>query len=233
MTNPEIGSELFSSYEAELKLIQAELNQKLDQIPELTGEPRKSAIKQAERALEEASELVRRTYFPSHFSPAIYYIYRLTLFDNVTDLTVVQLDQMRIEKANIPAIQKSRINQSFRNFTTDIDTSRRLLTTLSSDRRALFGNRYTDDPDADPRSLGDAQLEQRQQLLSGTERLDRSSQRLRESQRIANETEDIGRGTLADLQAQREQIQHTRMTILESEGYVDRSVKTLRGMARR
>ena len=50
---------------------------------------------------------------------------------------------------------------------------------------------------------------------------------------MANETEDIGRGTLADLQIQRETIQHTRATMLESEGYVDRSVKTLRGMARR
>ena len=243
MTNPEIGSELFSSYEAELKLIQAELNQKLDQIPELTGEPRKSAVKQAERALEEASELVRKT-FPSHFvfsKPIFFPLAPCSTIPSywskkkiVTNLlSTSQLDQMRIEKQNIPATQKSRINQSFRNFTTDIDTARRLLTTLSSDRRALFGNRYTDDPDADSRSPGDAQLEQRQQLLSGTERLDRSSQRLRESQRIANETEDIGRGTLADLQAQREQIQHTRMTILESEGYVDRSVKTLRGMARR
>jgi ribosome recycling factor len=36
------------------------LNQKLEQIPELTGEPRKSAIRQAERALEEANELVCR-----------------------------------------------------------------------------------------------------------------------------------------------------------------------------
>lgn len=52
------GSELFSSYEAELKLVQADLNQKLDQIPELSGEPRKAAIGQAERALEEAEELV-------------------------------------------------------------------------------------------------------------------------------------------------------------------------------
>ncbi len=50
---------------------------------------------------------------------------------------------------------------------------------------------------------------------------------------MANETEEIGRGTLADLQLQRETIQHTRATMLESEGYVDRSVKTLRGMARR
>lgn len=53
------GSELFSSYEAEFKLVQADLSQKLDQIPDLSGEPRKAAINQAERALEEADELVR------------------------------------------------------------------------------------------------------------------------------------------------------------------------------
>ena len=61
MANPldtDAGSELFSSYEAELKLVQADLNQKLDQIPDLAGEPRKAAISQAERALEEAKELV-------------------------------------------------------------------------------------------------------------------------------------------------------------------------------
>lgn len=133
---------------------------------------------------------------------------------------------MRLEKQNIPSSTRSKINQRFRNFETDIDASKRALKEASTDRKALFGNRYTDDPT-------DETLEQRQQLLSGTDRLDRSSHRLRESQRIANETEDIGRGTLADLQLQREQIQHTRMTILESEGYVDRSVKTLRGMARR
>ncbi|MCJ1433113.1 hypothetical protein MMC27_002472 [Xylographa pallens] len=194
MADADAGSELFGSYEAELKLVQADLNQKLDQIPELTGEPRKSAVRLAERSLEEATEL---------------------------------LDQMRIEKQNIPSSARSKINQRFRNFESDIDASKRKLKDLSSDRKALFGSRYTDDPNTDE------QLEQRQQLLSGTDRLDRSSQRLRDSQRIANETEDIGRGTLADLHLQREQIQHTRMTILESEGYVDRSVKTLRGMARR
>lgn len=134
---------------------------------------------------------------------------------------------MRIEKQNIPSTTRSRINPRFRNYETDLDASKRKLKSLSDDRKALFGNRYSDNPG------GDEQLEQRQQLLSGTERLDRSSQRLRESQRIAHETEDIGRGTLADLQVQRETIQHTRQTLLESEGYVDRSVKTLRGMARR
>lgn len=134
---------------------------------------------------------------------------------------------MRIEKQNIPSATRSKVNQRFRNFESDIDGQKRKLKTLSDDRKALFGNRYSDNPDSDQ------QLEQRQQLLSGTERLDRSSQRLRDSQRIANETEGIGRDTLADLQLQRETIQHTRMNMLESEGYVDRSVKTLRGMARR
>ena len=140
---------------------------------------------------------------------------------------VPQLDMMRIEKQNIPSATRSRINPRFRNFETDIDAAKRKLKTLSDDRSALFGSRYSDNPTKDD------QLEQRQQLLTGTDRLDRSSQRLRDSQRVANETEEIGRGTLADLQLQRETIQHTRATMLESEGYVDRSVKTLRGMARR
>ena len=61
MSNPldtDAGSELFSSYEAELKLVQADLSQKLDQIPDLAGEPRKAAISSADRAIEEANELV-------------------------------------------------------------------------------------------------------------------------------------------------------------------------------
>jgi len=196
MSNPldtDAGSELFSSYEAELKLVQADLNQKLDQIPDLSGEPRKAAISQAERALEEADEL---------------------------------LDQMRLEKQNIPSSTRTKVNQRFRNHESDVDVSKRKLKTLSDDRSALFGARYSDNPN-------DVQLEQRQQLLSGTDRLDRSSQRLKASQALANDTEAIGASTLADLHRQRETIQHTGDVLLESEGYVDRSVKTLRGMARR
>lgn len=196
MSNPldtDAGSELFSSYETELKLVQADVNQKLDQISEASGEQRKSAIRQAERAVDEATEL---------------------------------LDQMRMEKQNIPSAARSKVNVRFRNYSSDIDESKRKLKSLSDDRKALFGDRYTDDPQ-------DEHLEQRQQLLSGTERLERSSSRLQNSQRIALETEDIGRGTLSDLNQQRETIEHARMGLHQSEGYVDTSIKTLRGMARR
>ncbi|KIW49661.1 hypothetical protein PV05_11318 [Exophiala xenobiotica] len=201
MSNPldtDAGSELFSTYEAELKLVEADVNQKLDQIPELTGEERKAAIRGAERALDEAKEL---------------------------------LDQMNLEKSNIPTSARSKVNSRFRNHHSDIDgLTRKLKSLVDSDRKQLFGDRYTDDPEGGSRDL---QLEQRQQLLSGTERLGRSSDRLRESQRVALETEQIGASTLADLHQQRNVIEHTHTNLLQSEGYVDRSVKTLRGMARR
>lgn len=199
MANPldtDAGTELFTSYESELRLTLADCTSKLETLPSLTGEPRKAALTSASRALEEASEL---------------------------------LDQLRLEKSNIPTASRTKANQRFRNAQSDVDALKRKLEGLKSDRSALFGGRYRDD-DAGP---GDVQLEQRQQLLSGTERLDRSSQRLRDSQRLAHETEHIGASTLADLHRQREVIQHTGDTLLESEGYVDRSVKTLRGMARR
>ena len=136
---------------------------------------------------------------------------------------------MRLEKQNIPTSSRTKVNQRFRNFETDTDDARRKLTALSSDRSALFGSRYTDEP----AGSSDIHMEQRQQLLRGTDRLDRSTQRLKASQALANETETIGASTLADLYGQRETIQHTHDRLLESEGYVDRSVKTLRGMARR
>lgn len=200
MSNPldtEAGSELFSNYEAELKLVEADLNQKMDQILEMSGEERKSAIRAAERAVEEAKEL---------------------------------LEQMNLEKSNIPSSTRAKVNSRFRNHQSDIDSLSRKLKAQSSDKRALFGDRYTDDPED---ASKDVQLEQRQQLLSGTDRLGRSGERLRESQRIALETEQIGAGTLADLHQQLNVIENTHRNLQQSEGYVDRSVKTLRGMARR
>lgn len=76
-------------------------------------------------------------------------------------------------------------------------------------------------------------MDQRSQLLSGTASLDRSTQRLRDSQRVANETEQIGANILTDLHGQREQIINSRNTLMEADGYVDKSIRTLRGMARR
>ena len=62
LIDADAGTEGFGGYEAELKLVQADLSQQLEQIKETTGEPRKAAISRAERALDEAEELVRSAH---------------------------------------------------------------------------------------------------------------------------------------------------------------------------
>ena len=148
--------------------------------------------------------------------------------DRLLDEAAELLTSMRMEKASVSQASKTKVAQRTRNHESDVDGLKRRLAGLNTNKAQPYDSRYRDEPEG-----GDERLDQREQLLSGTDRLTRSSNRLRDSQRIANETEQIGAGTLADLAVQREQLESTRGRLLESEGYTDRSIKTLRGMARR
>lgn len=76
-------------------------------------------------------------------------------------------------------------------------------------------------------------MDQRQRLLSGTERLGESSRRLQDSHRLALETEGIGINILSTLKGQRETMLRARDTLAEADSYIDKASKTLKGMARR
>ena len=198
------GSELFASYEADFKLVFAGIRQKVSQIPELVpgSEARKAAINAAERAIDEADEIVT---------------------------------QMSLEINNIPSTAKTKPRQRLRNYSSELDAARGSLLKFAqnADRDALFGDRRDAAAGAGAGAGADAVASQRQQLLRGTQSLERSSQRLLESERIARDTESIGASILGDLSAQRDQIVHTHNSLNDSERYLDRSIKTLRGMARR
>ncbi len=133
---------------------------------------------------------------------------------------------MSLEVQNISSSSRGSFNTKLRSYKADIDKSKRQLKEVveNEDRRQLFGGRSVND---------DIALSQRQQLLQGNDSLERSSQRLKESQRIANETENIGASILTDLRGQREQIVNSRNTLLEADGYVDKSIRTLKSMTRR
>ena len=149
---------------------------------------------------------------------------------------------MEMEVMNIPNAQRPKVSARLRGHKATLEKSKASLVLRSfqsaltiqkiaqkpTPREALFGSRYSDQE-----TDLEAQDSQRARLLSGTERLERSSQRLRDSQRVANETEDIGAGILGDLHLQRQQIVNTRDTLMEADGYVDKSLRTLKGMARR
>src|SRR3569833_965620 len=116
---------------------------------------------------------------------------------------------MRIEKQKIPSSTRTRINQRFRNYQMELDGYRRRIQQLADGRSALFGAPYRDNP-------ADAKVEQRQPLLAGTERLDRSTLRLMHFQALAFETVVVGASTLADLEIERKIIKHSSDVLLES-----------------
>ncbi|XP_070698544.1 vesicle transport through interaction with t-SNAREs homolog 1B [Pempheris klunzingeri] len=74
---------------------------------------------------------------------------------------------------------------------------------------------------------------QRALLLQGTEALNNASQSIERSQRIANETEQIGTDIIEELGEQREQLDRTRNRLVNTGENLSRSRKILRAMSRR
>ncbi|SGZ51850.1 CIC11C00000000913 [Sungouiella intermedia] len=153
----------------------------------------------------------------------------LQAIEHATDEALEVLDQMNIEVQSLPANQRLTYNVRIRQYKAEVEENKTRLKQLldEEDRSQLFGNRYTDDDDDSGANS------QRKQLLSNNASLERSSDRLRDSQRIALETESIGGNILNDLRAQREQISNARNTLLTADTYVDKSVQTLKLMTRR
>ncbi|GME75424.1 unnamed protein product [[Candida] boidinii] len=143
------------------------------------------------------------------------------------------LDSMILEVNNISTSSRSSYNAKLRTYKSDIDRLSSDLKKLmdDEDRRNLF---TTANPsDGFGGSNSDAMNAQRQTLLHGNASLDRSSQRLDDSLRIARETEDVGSSIMNNLHSQREQILNSRDTLSEADSYVDRSIQTIKSMTRR
>ncbi|CAN4088432.1 unnamed protein product [Withania somnifera] len=75
--------------------------------------------------------------------------------------------------------------------------------------------------------------DQRQRLMMSTERLNRSSDRIRDSRRTMLETEDLGVSILHDLHQQRQSLLHAHETLHGVDDNISRSKKILTTMSRR
>jgi vesicle transport through interaction with t-SNAREs 1 len=62
----DIGTELFAGYENDFSLILADISSKLQGLQDQEGEERKAAIRAAERAIDEAEEIVTPRALPAH-----------------------------------------------------------------------------------------------------------------------------------------------------------------------
>lgn len=78
-----------------------------------------------------------------------------------------------------------------------------------------------------------ASADQRGRLLMSTERLNQSTDRIKESRRTILETEDLGVSILQDLHQQRQTLLHTHDTLHGVDDYIGKSRKILTSMTRR
>ncbi|XP_027100189.1 vesicle transport v-SNARE 12-like [Coffea eugenioides] len=78
-----------------------------------------------------------------------------------------------------------------------------------------------------------ASANQRERVMMTTERLNQSSDRIRESRRAALETEDLGVSILGDLHQQRETLLHSNTKLHGVDDAIDKSKKVLTSMSRR
>ncbi|KAG0746837.1 hypothetical protein G6F57_008087 [Rhizopus arrhizus] len=199
------SSDLFANYEQDFTSITESIKEKLErQIPNQKGEERKATIRAIEREIDEADEI---------------------------------LGQMEMEILNIPTPSRTRLQAKLRLYKSEAEKLKRDLrrTTAivpkNSDREELLGGIGSSD---DLQNDYDAStMDQRQRLLSGTERLGQSSRRLEDSHRLALETEGIGINILSTLKGQRETLIRARDTLTEADSHIDKASKTLKGMARR
>jgi len=201
------GLELYDSYEADYKQLISSVGKKLDgEIQESRGEQRKAILRRIEMELEEADEI---------------------------------LAQMEIEIQPLERTTKSKVQVKLRGYKADLSKRKADVKSLlaSVDRYDLLGDRSgprsgATSPGLDAEGLTQAQA-QRARLLAGTDKLSDGQRRLEESHRVALETEDLGAGILGNLRSQREQIEHTRDTLYQADGSIDRASNTLKKMIRR
>ncbi|KAH8079770.1 t-SNARE [Filobasidium floriforme] len=196
---------LFENYDEDFKSLLTSLKQKLDggAIRDLSGEQRKSSLKKVEAELDEAEEII---------------------------------SQMEIELRSMPLSIRTPYQTRLGSSKSDLNKVKKALKDLQreSQRSDLLGNSggkrhpgqsdspYSDEPGYD--------RDQRGRLLAGTETLNDGSRRLENAHRIALETEDVGADILRNLRGQREQIEHTRDTLTQTDSGIDRASGTLKKM---
>ncbi|ORY34731.1 t-SNARE [Naematelia encephala] len=192
---------LFENYDEDFKQLVASLKGKLEgDVKTLKGEQKKAALKKVSEELDEAEEIIA---------------------------------QMEVELPSMPLSIRQTYTTRLRTSKEALDKVKKTLRDVrqESARSELlsgpgYPNRddpYSDDPDPSAFSA-------RTRLLQGTETLQDGSRRLENAQRIALETEDVGADILRNLRGQREQIEHTRDTLVQADSSIDRAAGTLKKM---
>lgn len=191
-----MSSESFENFEYELEDVAKSISKKLGgQLPNYTGEQRKSCINAIAKEIDRANELVR---------------------------------DMEMEARSAPPSARARMSSRIKGYQTDVQKHQRDLKAARTSggaggRDELLGGD----------SWGSSGEQQRGRLLDSQTTLDRTSARITNTQRIADETEQIGSGVLTELGSQRDTIVRVAHKVQGVDANLSKSKRILNGMSRR
>ncbi|ORX44426.1 V-snare-domain-containing protein [Hesseltinella vesiculosa] len=144
------------------------------------------------------------------------------------------LEQMEMEMLSLPANTRSLLHSQYNTNKAEAEKLKEELRGLEAHRELHLRQELFGDLESQMGNDADfAHSDQRQRLLSGTDRLGESSRRLEESHRLALETEGVGASILSTLKGQRETMTKARDTLVEADVQIERASRTLKTMARR
>lgn len=103
----------------------------------------------------------------------------------------------------------------------------KMLYGASTDRDELFSGGSV------PADLATTSMDHRQRVAADTEKLKRTTDVIREAQQSAESTVQLGIGSLAELQAQKETIQNSQAKLRTVDQHLATGQRIMRGMARR
>ncbi|BGP54459.1 t-SNARE VTI1 [Rhodotorula sphaerocarpa] len=202
---------VFAEYETDLQTLLKSIGDLVEgDATRLRGDERRSAFRRIERELEEADEIVEQMAV------------EVQTADRDKPALQAKLKEHKVALARHKSSLKSLLSSA------DRDDLLGAPPGSKADHVALD---VEDDRTNSP-ALSQAAA-QRSKLLSGSDKLADGQRRLEESHRVALQTEDVGSTILRDLRGQRDVLEHTRDTLYDADGSIDRASGTLRKMIRR
>ncbi|KNC46450.1 Qb-SNARE [Thecamonas trahens ATCC 50062] len=204
-------SALFENYESEYMAQSKTISNLLSEVRSQSGEQRKATMAGVERAFSAANNILR---------------------------------QMELEIRSLPPASKNKLTPRLRKYQADLTVLKRDMrrigsqTSAQASRDELMAGAA---PGAGAASLGTGggaimstrEIAQRQRILDGKRRLEETSNRLSNAQRLALESEEIGANTLSELHQQREIIERADRNLYIADDNVSRGHKLVRTMNRR
>eukprot|EP01135_Chromosphaera_perkinsii_P011952 Nk52_evm5s2542 gene=Nk52_evmTU5s2542 len=201
-----MSGDLFENYESEFRLCFGEASRKFEQVG--GGSNEEGGAQQRLDGLKEVHRLL----------------------DDAMEL----LEQLELEVRDQPTSERVRASQKVRGYRKDIEKLEKevgqaeKVCMAEMERTDLFGGGNG----GSGGGLGTSR-DQRQRLLSNTDRLEDMGDHIGDSYKVAVETEEIGVGIISELQRQRETIQHSRGNVRRVDANLKRSNRVLNTMIRR